>query len=400
MKKSRLLAAMCVCTTISLLNYSDATSATPDYSLIGVGNNGSNAMAVNNFGQVTGTSPFTNSKATWDAYIWQQSTGMVNLGLYGVSGQDTLGGPYYIDGSSHAYDINDSGQITGYAGGNIRCCADVHIPFVWNLDGSIDVFPAHGIDGWQTGKGNAINDSGQVVGDAQRSVHGLFHEALYWDGGTNISGMGSLGTSTWSEARDINNSGVAVGFSTVDGSRSEAFIWDSINGIQGLGGLTPGYDSTANSLNDSGLVVGSSQYYYMNSQSKTEATLWDGLGGISSLGDLPGGDFISEALAINDDGVVVGWGTTDTGKEASYWDPASTEMFLLADLVDSTISGWTLLEAADISDTGIIVGTGINPDGHLEGFVLTPTAVPLPPALWLFGSALLGLIGMAKKKAA
>jgi hypothetical protein len=28
------------------------------------------------------------------------------------------------------------------------------------------------------------------------------------------------------------------------------------------------------------------------------------------------------------------------------------------------------------------------------------TAVPIPPALWLFGSALLGLIGMAKKKAA
>ena len=31
-------------------------------------------------------------------------------------------------------------------------------------------------------------------------------------------------------------------------------------------------------------------------------------------------------------------------------------------------------------------------------YLLTPTAVPVPPAVWLFGSGLLGLIGIARKK--
>jgi len=35
-----------------------------------------------------------------------------------------------------------------------------------------------------------------------------------------------------------------------------------------------------------------------------------------------------------------------------------------------------------------------------EGYLIRPSAVPLPPALWLFGSGLLGLIGVARMKAA
>ncbi|TCK17584.1 putative secreted protein [Thiogranum longum] len=34
------------------------------------------------------------------------------------------------------------------------------------------------------------------------------------------------------------------------------------------------------------------------------------------------------------------------------------------------------------------------------GITLTPTAVPVPAAVWLFGSGLLGLVGVARRKAA
>ena len=38
--------------------------------------------------------------------------------------------------------------------------------------------------------------------------------------------------------------------------------------------------------------------------------------------------------------------------------------------------------------------------GRLEPFTASASPIPLPPTLWLFGSGLLGLIGIARKKAA
>jgi len=66
----------------------------------------------------------------------------------------------------------------------------------------------------------------------------------------------------------------------------------------------------------------------------------------------------------------------------------------------STISdGWVLLHAYDINYYGWIVGNAQNSlTGDERAFLLTPTAVPLPPALWLFGTGLLGLIGVARRK--
>jgi len=32
------------------------------------------------------------------------------------------------------------------------------------------------------------------------------------------------------------------------------------------------------------------------------------------------------------------------------------------------------------------------------GLVFVPSSVPIPPALWLFGSGLLGLVGLARRK--
>jgi probable HAF family extracellular repeat protein len=58
-------------------------------------------------------------------------------------------------------------------------------------------------------------------------------------------------------------------------------------------------------------------------------------------------------------------------------------------------TGWTLVGARGINDSGQIIGYGfINSQVH--GFLLTP--VPIPPAMWLFGSGLLGLIGVSRCK--
>ena len=49
----------------------------------------------------------------------------------------------------------------------------------------------------------------------------------------------------------------------------------------------------------------------------------------------------------------------------------------------------------DRDPTGVM---NVNYMLHLEGVVLA-AAVPLPPAMWLFGSGLLGLVGLARKRA-
>ena len=55
-------------------------------------------------------------------------------------------------------------------------------------------------------------------------------------------------------------------------------------------------------------------------------------------------------------------------------------------------AGWTLLEASGVSADGrTIVGTGINPDGNREAWMVTLDNVPEPSALVSIGSLLGGL---------
>ena len=45
------------------------------------------------------------------------------------------------------------------------------------------------------------------------------------------------------------------------------------------------------------------------------------------------------------------------------------------------------------------IGTFVTEPGTDYTLLLTPTTVPVPAAVWLFGSGLIGLIGMARRKA-
>jgi probable HAF family extracellular repeat protein len=58
----------------------------------------------------------------------------------------------------------------------------------------------------------------------------------------------------------------------------------------------------------------------------------------------------------------------------------------LNDLLDPSGAGWTLRDAIAINDAGQIVGYGTSPPGAQHGFLLTP--VPEPPTLALVALAL------------
>jgi hypothetical protein len=101
---------------------------------------------------------------------------------------------------------------------------------------------------------------------------------------------------------------------------------------------------------------------------------------------------------------VVGGGHSESGPEAFIWS-SEEGIQSLADVLTNTyglnLNGWSIEEAAGISADGrIIVGTGINPDGKREAWMADTRQVPIPSAVWLFGSGLAGLVCFRKRLAA
>jgi len=61
---------------------------------------------------------------------------------------------------------------------------------------------------------------------------------------------------------------------------------------------------------------------------------------------------------------------------------------------DDGIAGSPAVSGAFSSNNFTFDATSV----HFDGFSPTPATVPVPPAVWLFGSGLLGLIGLARRK--
>jgi hypothetical protein len=146
--------------------------------------------------------------------------------------------------------------------------------------------------------------------------------------------------------------------------------------------------------------VGQGNYYPASSTS--EAFRWSQAGGMVGLGDLPGGLFYSVALAVSSDGsVVVGYGNSALGFEASRWTLADGMRSLRQVLVNdyglgSSLTGWGLSQATGVSGDGkVIVGSGTNPGGQQEAWianlrVATLSSTPGNGATLSFGNVLVG----------
>jgi probable HAF family extracellular repeat protein len=216
------------------------------YSMIDLGTlggAGSYPAAINNSGQVVGTSE-TASGAT-HAFVWDSSQGMQDLG--------TFGGP-----NSFAVAINDSGQVAGYADTSTGGHA-----FEWDSSHGMQDL---GTLGGSSSQAFAMNDAGQVAGVAQ-TASGADH-AFAWDSSHGMQDLGTLASSAMAAYGDsivvtgINNSGQVVGDSETASGAYHAFEWDSSHGMQDLGTLggtaVNGIASQATAINDSGQVVGNS----------------------------------------------------------------------------------------------------------------------------------------------
>lgn len=325
------------------------------------------ASSINNSGQVVGNAAIAGDVAS-HAFLYTNGV-MADIG--------TLGGK-----NSMANSINNHGQVVGY--GLTTGNSTLHA-FLYSNGVLTDINQS----GFNYSVAYGINDTGQVTGGASDLYGGK--PFLYSNG--VMTALGFKGV-----ASAINTSGEIAGTFSAEklgGSGDYSFLYT--NGmITNLGMLGSPYNDSSNGfgINDLGQVVGDSRTAQDRNGYLSYHAMLSSNGIMTDLGTLGGTK--SSAYSINNAGQVVGVSSLlgDTGYGAFLYEGGI--MKVLNSLIDPS-SGWNLTDARDINDLGQIIGAGtIN--GHEHAFLMTPTTVvPLPPAAWLLGSGLLGLVGVARK---
>jgi probable HAF family extracellular repeat protein len=301
----------------------------------------------------------------------------------------------------------ESDALAASADGSVIVGYSAPYAFRWTTAGGMSIVPMHvGAGG---GSASDVSHDGLVVVGTTVDNGGALH-GYRWTVGTPVAqDLGFLGTGVqYTEGHGVSGDGaVVVGTSLNDSFVPEAFRWTS-GGIVGIGDL-PGSvvgdgSSAAAASADGSVIVG-----YGTSASGREAFRWT-TGGMVGLGDLAGGAFDSEATAVSSDGsIVVGVGTTASGAEAFIWDEANGMRRLETVLVSAglDVADWTLHRASDVAVAAgqiTIVGSGQNPSNAREAWrarLPSAAAVPGPGAGALWSAGLLlaatGALALAQR---
>jgi probable HAF family extracellular repeat protein len=223
-------------TSSTALSY-DAFSWTQAGGMVDLGNLGggsSQAMAVNNAGQVIGFS--YNSHAQSHAFSWTAGSGIVDLG--------TLGGT-----QSQPFAINSYGEVVG----DSTTAGGAGDAFSWTqAGGMVDLGNLGGAGG---AVAMAVNNSGEVIGRSQ-NANGDW-DAFSWTAATGMVDLGAL-PGDWAYPVAINDAGQIVGYSYPAHTLGpdEATLWQPQNLGSGNGNGSGGGGGSGGASGSSGPAVG------------------------------------------------------------------------------------------------------------------------------------------------
>jgi probable HAF family extracellular repeat protein len=322
----------------------------------------SSATDLNSSGTVAGYSSFAPNSAT-------------RAGVLANGTLTNLGAPIGAT-ASWAWGINDTGVIAGSA-----IVSGQGVAFVYQ-NGTYTTLPTLG---GNSGGARDINNSGLVTGNAALPGNSTSHAFRYDPASGVMSDLGTLGGSN-STGYAINANGWVVGTSdrSLASFTTQAFLARPGRTMFGLslgGDFSAGYG-----INSVGKVVGQSSL--LNNNNARHAFLFTGEA-VLDLGTLGGTQ--ATAYAINDSDVVVGSSLTATNATFHAFIYQNGVMTNLNSLLAPN-SGWVLNEALAINNTGQIVGYGTFA-GEQRGFILSPTAIPEPSTYAaLAGLGALGLV--------
>jgi probable HAF family extracellular repeat protein len=319
------------------------------------------AYAINNRGQVVGSSVYSSKDGSVGGFLWQDDR------------MTAIFGPGSNGFNSAPRAVNDPGAVAGF--GDIAGFGGLESGLYQN--GAWKVLPTLGFTpspfGDEIGSvAYGLNTPGTVVGaaltadapaGAMRTHAYMFRAGVIRDLGSLAGGLGS------SEAFGVNNAGVVVGRSTLrpDGPYGyfegayHAFFYNGV--LHDLGGTS---NSEATAINVAGQIVG---------DAGGRPFLYSG-GAMHDLGTLDA-DATGIATDINGAGQVVGcsgrgplarWHQDPVGRAFLY---DGGRMVALDSMLPSGAS-WRLYCATGINDFGQIVGFGRSPGGFLHGFLLNP----------------------------
>jgi probable HAF family extracellular repeat protein len=267
------------------------------------------------------------------------------------------------------YGLNKTGEVVGNVGGLIGIAQQA---FVYN-QGSSQLLPSL----YQSGLFNAataINLNGVIAGESQNSF--AQPNAVSWQNGSitdlgslyYYTGVGSPAPAAYSSAAAINLKGDAVGVSlgvaggsTTTDTHAALFSGGTVVDLGTLGGN----NSEALGINDSGVIVGDAT---IQGGSPSHAFWYDGT--LHDLGVLPNGNG-SSATAINASGTIVGWSTTTNGgfAHAVLWTKAGTGNYAIQDLGTLGPLAGNYSRANAINSSGQIVGITATPQNGETAFI-------------------------------
>lgn len=318
------------------------------------GGNESAAFGINNQGQVVGFAlnaipdPFSlfevqvlrfSSRTQTRGFLWQNKQFDEHERNLDTDNQlrdlGTLGGP-----DAWALYVNECGEVAGFSYTNSIPNPITNLPtedpFLWRNGRMIDIGTLGGVFGLPFG----LNNRGQVIGGSSLSA----------------------------------DPGACFGPPVGNLANCHPFLWDDGRLIDLFTSTIGGNPITANALDDDGEIVGGGAF----ANRPFDAYLWRN--GIATDLGVVVGDCISQAMAINSKGQIVGNSLSCDGStlRSFLWEKGS--MVDLNTLIPPN-PGLRLVEPLAINDRGEIAGDGVPPGCSGPPFGTCQHAFVLIPGL-------------------